>query len=165
MKADLVARVTGDLASLKEQQQHDCDGGDHLVTELSPQARLLRQLAEEASTKPVDGDWDIKPHPLLVAAAPTREQFDAEHTAPVVIMRNPIGGKQVSGRPLGGLDSCCRAAAGLRRAHAPRLRLQCLRGARRPGLRGGCGSATNACTTAALWVLLQLPRLIDADAR
>jgi hypothetical protein len=91
MKADFVAKVTDDLAKVGKDQ--DCK--EHLVEELTPQARLLREMAQQAALKPVEGDWDIKPHPLLCAAAPTREQFDAEDTAPVVIMRNPIAGKQV----------------------------------------------------------------------
>jgi hypothetical protein len=86
-------RVTDDLSRLATRDQ---DGKDaHLVTELTPQAALLHKLAQEAGRKPVEGDWDIKPHPLLANAAPTRAQFDAEDTAPVCIMRNPIAGKQV----------------------------------------------------------------------
>jgi len=93
MKADFVARITDDLAKVgKDQNVQD----DHVVSELTPQAKLLAEMAKEATAKPVEGDWDIKPHPLLAAAAPSREQFDAEGTAPVVIMRNPIAGKQVS---------------------------------------------------------------------
>jgi hypothetical protein len=80
----------------------DQDSNDHLVSELTPQAKLLAEMAKEAALKPVQGDWDIKPHPLLSPAAPTREQFDAEDTAPVVLMRNPIAGKQV-GSALGPL--------------------------------------------------------------
>lgn len=92
MKADFVARITDDLAKVgKDQNVQD----DHVVSELTPQAKLLAEMAKEATAKPVEGDWDIKPHPLLAAAAPSREQFDAEGTAPVVIMRNPIAGKQV----------------------------------------------------------------------
>lgn len=96
MKADFVAKITDDLSSLGKDQ--NAVSQDHLVEELTPQARLLREMAKEAAVKPVEGDWDIKPHPLLAAAAPTREQFDAEETAPVVVMRNPIAGKQVRAR-------------------------------------------------------------------
>lgn len=96
MKADIVAKITDDLSQVAKDQ----DGKeDHLVSELTPHARLLREMAQQAADRPVEGDWDIKPHPLLAAAAPTREQFDAEQTAPVVIMRNPIAGKQVRDRP------------------------------------------------------------------
>lgn len=92
MKADIVAKITDDLARVGKDQ----DGKeDHLVDELTPQAKLLREMAQQAADKPVEGDWDVRPHPLLAAAAPTREQFEAEDTAPVVIMRNPIAGKQV----------------------------------------------------------------------
>lgn len=94
MQADIVAKITNDLSKLATKDQDEA----HLVTELTPQAKLLAQLAQDAKAKPVEGDWDIKPHALLVAAAPTREQFDAEDTAPVVIMRNPIAGKQVRKR-------------------------------------------------------------------
>lgn len=95
MKADLVAKIKDDLS----RHHKDQDLGqteDHVVTELTPQAKLLAEMAKQAATKTVEGDWDVKPHPLLLAAAPTREQFDAEATAPVVLMRNPIAGKQVS---------------------------------------------------------------------
>jgi hypothetical protein len=91
IKPDMVAKITDDLAQVGKDQ----DSSDHLVSELTPQARLLAEMAKEAALKPVEGDWDVKPHPLLSAAAPTREQFDAEDTAPVVLMRNPIAGKQV----------------------------------------------------------------------
>lgn len=90
-----MAKITDDLSHVaKDQDVRE----DHLVSELTPQARLLREMAQQAADKPVEGDWDIKPHPLLAPAAPTREQFDAEQTAPVVIMRNPIAGKQVRDR-------------------------------------------------------------------
>lgn len=91
MKADFVAKITDDLAKMGKDQ--DQDSG--LVSELTPQARLLAEMAKQAAVKPIEGDWDIKPHPLIAAAAPTREQFDAEDTAPVVVMRNPIAGHQV----------------------------------------------------------------------
>jgi hypothetical protein len=91
MKADIVAKITDDLARVGKDQNEK----DHLVSELTPQAKLLREMAQKAASKPVEGDWDIQPHPLLAQAAPTREQFDAEDTAPVVIMRNPIAGQQV----------------------------------------------------------------------
>lgn len=94
MKVDIVAEITDDLAQVGKDQ----DSNDHLVSELTPQAKLLAQMAQEAALKPIEGDWDIKPHPLLSPAAPTREQFDAEETAPVVLMRNPIAGKQVGSK-------------------------------------------------------------------
>jgi hypothetical protein len=43
-----------------------------------------------------DEDWDIRPHAMLEAAAPTRQQFDEPSTSPVVVMRNPIAGPLVS---------------------------------------------------------------------
>lgn len=67
---------------------------DATVEELTPQARALAAMVEATRGVEVHSDHDIKPHPILAPAAPTRAQFDAEDTAPVVIMRNPIAGKQ-----------------------------------------------------------------------
>ena len=93
MKADWIAQITSDVARLGTKKEADAV----VVSSLTPQAALLRKLADEVKGKTVEGDWDVKPHPLLVQAAPTRAQFDAEDTAPVCIMRNPIAGKQVCG--------------------------------------------------------------------
>ncbi|KAF8062072.1 hypothetical protein HT031_004332 [Scenedesmus sp. PABB004] len=41
-----------------------------------------------------DEGWSVAPHPRLVAAAPTRAQFDDPATSPVVVMRNPTAGEQ-----------------------------------------------------------------------
>eukprot|EP00879_Flechtneria_rotunda_P006722 GHRR01007062.1.p1 GENE.GHRR01007062.1~~GHRR01007062.1.p1 ORF type:complete len:368 (+),score=129.92 GHRR01007062.1:238-1341(+) len=61
--------------------------------ELTPQAAALARMAAEAKCRR-DEDWDIRPHPAIEAAAPTRDQFDEPGTAPVCIMRNPIAGDQ-----------------------------------------------------------------------
>eukprot|EP00882_Tetradesmus_deserticola_P002696 GHRQ01002867.1.p1 GENE.GHRQ01002867.1~~GHRQ01002867.1.p1 ORF type:complete len:384 (+),score=150.50 GHRQ01002867.1:204-1355(+) len=65
---------------------------DSTVEHLSPQAQALARLAAEAKQHR-DEDWDIRPHAMLEAAAPTRRQFDDPETSPVVVMRNPIAGR------------------------------------------------------------------------
>lgn len=72
---------------------------DSNVRYLTPQAAALARMAAQATCGNRDEGWDIRPHPMLEAAGPSREQFDQPGTSPVVVMRNPIAGKQVQTPP------------------------------------------------------------------
>jgi hypothetical protein len=64
------------------------------VAALTPQADALARMASSISSCRREEGWDVRPHPVLEAAAPSRAQFDTPATAPVVVMRNPIAGPQ-----------------------------------------------------------------------
>lgn len=83
-----VVKSVGDLGHVVQ---------DQIVCSASHAAALAR-VGSSAQCGDRDAGWDIRPHPILEAAAPTLQQFEHPDTAPVAIMRNPVAGKQV--RPM-----------------------------------------------------------------
>uniref|UniRef100_A0A383W1Y2 Domain of unknown function at the cortex 1 domain-containing protein n=1 Tax=Tetradesmus obliquus TaxID=3088 RepID=A0A383W1Y2_TETOB len=99
MEVDAIANVADDVPDRKQKVRLETVSklaslsvkADSTVEHLTPQAQVLARMAAEAKQHR-DEDWDIRPHAMLEAAAPTRQQFDEPSTSPVVVMRNPVAG-------------------------------------------------------------------------